>query len=371
MRIGIDLSPVTTTPTGVGRYTAAVLDRMLERGDHQWHGLSSGSGTPDRRVVDRLDYHRRLPVPTRVLYALWRRTGRPRADRLLGGVDLYHATNYFLPPVATARRVVTLYDLSFLRNPEWSSPKIVGPFSRGVKTFAQDADAIITCSEASRRDIVELLDVASEKITVAYGAVEPGLAPLERAAAQESIAERFGIEGPFILFVGTLEARKNIKGILDAFTRLEGKVPHRLVMIGGDGWGTEAFDEGLASGMESGRVLRLGYLPERTDLPRFYSAADAFLFPSFYEGFGLPVLEALACGCPTLTSNISSLPEVGGDAALYTDPNDAEITASQLLRLLEDTDLQTRLRAAGPVQAARFSWDDAADATLGVYGSLA
>ncbi len=371
MRIGIDVSPIAARPTGVGRYTRAVLGQLLATGEHDFLGLSSGRHRPDPAIVAQLAAHRHLPLPTRALYALWSATGRPQADRLLGGVDLIHATNYYLPPVASAKRVVTIYDLSFLRHPEWSSPKIVGPFSRGIRRFAHDADAILTCSEASKKDIVELLDIQPAKVTVAYGAVEPAFVPRDREASRRRVATRYDIKAPFILFVGTLEARKNIAGLLAAFAHLQDKIPHELVLVGQPGWGTQDFDEALQRGKASGRVRVLGYLEDRDDLPHLYSAAEVFLFPSHYEGFGLPVLEALACACPVVTSNATSLPEVGGEAAVYVNPQDPASITSTLSRVLEDTALQARMREQGPTQAARFTWDSAAAATNSVYRSLA
>lgn len=372
MRIGIDVGPLTRAKTGVGQYTHALLHQLLRLGgDMEFLGLSSGLGAMDAAALEGLARHRHLRVPTRALYQTWSLLGWPQADRLLGGVDLYHATNYFLPPVAKARRVVTIYDLAFLRVPELCSPKIVGPFSRGVQRFAREADAVLVCSEATRRDVVELLGVPEDNVAVAYGAVDDDFAPVPRATAAQALAERYGLDTPFLLFVSTIEPRKNVLGLLRAFARVAKEFPHPLVLVGGTGWNSEGVDALIAElGLEQ-RVRRMGYLPDRKDLPLFYSAADAFVFPSFYEGFGLPVLEAMTCGCPVITSELTSLPEVAGDAALYADPHDPESIAAAIRTVLNDEARRATLAAQGRIQAGRFSWESCARVTLDAYRRLA
>lgn len=371
MRVGIELSPLTVQRTGVGNYTYYLLKHLLAAaGEIRFAGFSSGLQPIELPEGTTLEYHKHLAVPTRALYRAWSLLGRPRVDTLLGGVAVYHATNYVLPPVRSARRVLTLYDLSFLRMPDRCSPKIVGPFSQGVRRFAQEADALLTCSEATKRDLVELAGVDASKVTVLYGAVEPAFQPLDRNVAMEWLEGHYGIRAPFILFVGTLEARKNILGLVEAFSRLATEIPHTLVLAGGPGWGMDGLDAAIARhGLET-RVIRTGYIRARTDLPHFYTAADLFVFPSFYEGFGLPVLEAMSCGCPVLCADNSSLPEAGGDAARYVNPDDTDEMAKQIHSLLADEALRMQMREAGLSQARKFSWDDCARRTLDVYRSL-
>lgn len=372
MRVGIEVSPLTVQRTGVGNYTYYLLKHLLaEAGDIRFAGFSSGLQPIELPEGAGLEYHRHIAVPTRILYRAWSLLGRPRVDQLLGGVEVYHATNYVLPPVRSARRVLTLYDLSFLRMPERCSPRIVGPFARGVRRFAHEADALLTCSEAAKQDIVTLAGVDAAKVTVVYGAVEPEFQPVDRAMAVDWLERHYGIQPPFLLFVGTLEARKNILGLVEAFSRLAAEIPHTLVLAGGMGWGMEGLDAAIARHGLEARVIRTGYIRARADLPKFYSAAGLFVFPSYYEGFGLPVLEAMACGCPVLCAQTSSLPEVGGSAARYMNPDDPGDMAAQLRAVLSDDGLRGRMREAGLVQARAFSWEDCARRTLEVYRSLA
>lgn len=372
MRIGIEVSPLTRTRTGVGNYTYFLLKHLLsENTDNQFHAFSSGWAEICLEGLENLTHHRHVPAPTRALYACWSLFGLPKVDTLLGGLDLYHATNYFLPPVAAAKRVVTFYDLTFLKHPEWCSPKIVGPFVNNVRRFAREADAILVCSEATKRDVVELLGVALEKVTVAYGAVDEGFTRMPREAAEERVAQKPGLTLPYLLFVSTLEPRKNIEGLLRAFALIHREIPHTLVLAGALGWNMEGIDARIhALGLES-RVRRIGYVADRADLPALYAAADALVFPSFYEGFGLPVLEAMTCGCPVIVSNRASLPEVAGDAGRYVDPEHTDDIAQAIREVVQDPTLWASMREQGLIQSQKFSWNNCAEATLGVYRRVA
>ncbi len=367
MRIGIEITPLTHTPTGVGYYVRHLLAAMVRLSDASaLHGFASGVRPLDAEHIP--IWYVRLPVPTRLLYQCWDIFGYPRVDRMLGGVDVYHAVNYVLPPVKRARRVLSIHDLSFVRYPEWTSPRIVSPFQRTIKRHAHEADAVITCSEATRQDIIELLDVPRERIHVIHDAADSLFHPVEPEKAARQVHEQLGIEPPYMLFVGTLEPRKNITGLLDAFARAD--VPHRLLIVGGEGWGQDELPGHVARlGIEE-RVVFSGYIQDRTLFPALYSAADAFLFPSWYEGFGLPILEAMACGCPVISSNTSSLPEVGGDAPYYVAPEDTDALTTAIEQLAADRAMRRRMREKGLLRARCFSWNTCAEQTLACYRSV-
>jgi glycosyltransferase involved in cell wall biosynthesis len=313
---------------------------------------------------------RHLPIPARAMYMIWNGLRFPAVETLLGGMDVYHATNYFLPPSRRARRILSIYDLAFLVQPEWSSPKIVGPFSRSVRRFAHEADLLLAASESTRNDIVKLLDVPEDKVRVIYGAANPSLKPVPRDEAQRVVAERFGIRDPYVLFAGTIEPRKNVLGLIRAFRALTKSLPHQLVLAGTVGWNAESTLSAIRDPGLAGKVVLTGFV-SFDELSALYSAADVFVFPSFYEGFGLPVLEAMTCGCPVIASNASSLPEVGGDAAMYFDPSDVEGISDAIARVVSDADLRSSMIAAGHDQANRFSWRSCAEATLSAYRELA
>jgi len=372
MRIALDLSPLQPPMTGVGQYTHGLVCALLEENSgHEFRAWSTG--LRPLRLAPPMDTlrHKHLGLPTRALYKSWELLGAPSIDTLLGGADIVHATNFFLPPTRKARRIVTIYDIAFIKHPEWASPKIVGPFSRGVRRFVKSADAIITISEASKGDLCDILGAAPEKIHIAYPAVEDSFRPIHREEAQRQVLERHGVSAPYLLFVSTLEPRKNITALLEAFAALQHKIPHQLVLVGGEGWNPQPTPQLIQKLGVENRVSRLGYLKSRAELPALYGGADAFVFPSHYEGFGMPVLEAMRCGCPVITARNSALSEVGGDAVRYVEARDTAGLAAEMERVAMDTTVQSALRVLGLVQAEKFSWRRCAQDTLAVYGKLA
>jgi glycosyltransferase involved in cell wall biosynthesis len=231
--------------------------------------------------------------------------------------------------------------------------------------FLRAADAVIAVSECTKRDAIRFYRIPEEKITVIYEGVNPRFRP----ASPEAIAAvraRYGLPERFILYVGTIEPRKNLTTLLEAFHHLLATYDLRLVIVGKKGWLYERFFRRLRElGLEN-RVLFTGYVPDE-DLPAIYSAADLFVFPSLYEGFGLPVLEAMACGTPVICSNTSSLPEVAGDAALLVDPTDARALTGAMEQVLTNERLWATLRAKGMERARGFTWEKAAYRTWEVY----
>lgn len=368
MRVGFDLNPVTSTRTGIGNYCYYLMKGLLSlHPEMEILGLSSGGVQVELGELSGRVSHRHVGVPTRLLYSWWQAVGRPEADRLLGGVDVFHATNFFLPPSRLAARVLTVHDLAFLARPELCDPVVVRPFSRRIRKFAREADGLLVYSNSTKRDVMQYLDVDPSRIVTAALAVDEALCPMLPEAARSQLAERFGLQGPFILFVGTIEARKNALNLVRAFGRLAKEIPHKLVLVGGRGYRSgEVFAAVSELGLD-GRVVEMGYLPDYLQLRAFYSAADLFVFPTHYEGFGLPVLEAMACGCPVVTSANSSMREVAGEAALYAEPDSAEDLAQKIRRALGDTALREDLVVLGQDRAKAFSWEACAAATYDLY----
>ena len=371
MHIGFDVAPITRTRTGVGNYCFYLLKHLLSlAGNGSFTGFSAGRSRVDLgELGDRLPF-RRIPIPARVLYALWDRSLFPPMDRLLRGLDVYHATNYFLPPAGRAKRALTIHDLAHLAVPEVCDHRIVKPFAAGLRRFASAADALLVYSESTKRDIVDYFDIDPKRITVTPMAVDDAFVVMPRDEAVERLAVRHGITGPILLFVSTLEPRKNVMGLVRAFALLQHEIPHRLVLVGGVGRNSdEVFSEIEILGI-SGRVVHVGFV-SHLELPAFYCAADAFVFPTHYEGFGIPLLEALVCGCPVVTSDNSSVPEVTGGAALCVDSNDIESFADAVRTVLNDSDLRDSMVAKGKAHAQTYSWRRCAEQTYAVYESLA
>lgn len=284
------------------------------------------------------------------------------------GVDLVHVQNA-APALCPSRVVVTLHDIAYERYPEFLPADQVATLRRRVPATLRRAATIITDSEASKRDIVDFYKTPPDKVTVALLAADPVFRPMRDEAQRAATRARYARGGHYILFTGDpLQRRKNVKTLVDAYVRLRhaGVVSHRLVLSGSrEALRSDIFAAARAAGRDddlcfAGRV-------SDDELVALYNAADLFVYPSFYEGFGLPPLEAMACGTPVITSNVSSLPEVVGDAALTIDPFDVEALAHTIVRVLSDRDLQIRLSQQGLERAASFSWDMTARSILHIY----
>jgi len=367
MKLGIEITPLTQQPTGIGYYTLHLLSALSALPDcPEICGFSSGLHKP--QTADLPISFRRIAVPTRALYRCWRLFNAPKADAFLGGTDIYHAVNYVLPPLKKAAGVLTIHDLAFLAHPEWCSPKIVAPFRDAVTRHARRADRILVPSEATRKDVLRFLDVAPDKIRVTPLAGDPSFFPMPREEAEEQLREHLRLTGGFLLCVGTLEPRKNLPTLLRAFLKTD--LPHKLVFVGGHGWGDALQAQVPLSAQDKKRIVFTGYIRDRGLFPALYSAATAFLFPSWHEGFGIPAVEAMACGCPVIASDTSSLPEVAGSAALYAAPGDTDAWARAMEHLCADITLQEDLRQKSLAQAEAFSWEKCALATMRCYKEL-
>jgi alpha-1,3-rhamnosyl/mannosyltransferase len=284
-----------------------------------------------------------------------------RARRL--GAQLLHASGPFWPRARGIPLVLTLHDALPWRFPELFTRLNVLQQRTVVAAAARRAARVLVGSEHTARELTELVGVAPQRIVVTPYGVDPRFRPTARDPAW--LERRFGIRGPYVLAVGTLEPRKNLGTLLRAFARVRGQdAQHALVLVGGRGWRDAPLERALA-GAGAG-VVRAGRVSD-DELVRLYGSAACFAFPSRYEGFGLPVLEAMACGAPVVAGDRTSLPEVVGDAGLLVDPDDEEALASALRRVLTDPELAADLRQRGLARSAAFSWDRCAELTVAVY----
>jgi glycosyltransferase involved in cell wall biosynthesis len=290
-------------------------------------------------------------------------------DRIFPGVDLFHATDHLLPRLSRVRSVFTLHDLVFCFYPQTHKPLNRWFLTLMMPRFLRAADAVIAVSESTKRDAMQTYDLDEAKIKVIYEGVNPRFRRSSPGVIS-SVLHKYDLRERYILSVGTIEPRKNLTSLLEAYVAIRNQDSQlKLVIVGKRGWLYEGFFRRLSElGLEN-EVIFPGFVPDE-DLPALYSATDLFVFPSLYEGFGLPVLEAMACGAPVVTSNTSSLPEVAGEAALLVDPNSVEALARAMRDVLDNRALRHDLRARGPKQAAKFSWEKAARETLTIYTSL-
>jgi len=315
-----------------------------------------------------------LPLTDRHLAILWHRLQLPLpVESFTGPVDLFHSPDFTLPPAWRARTLVTVHDLSFLRYPEGADPRLRAYLMDAVPRSVRRADHVLADSQNTRDDLVALLGVPPEKITVVYPGVEPRFRPLDDPGVLSAVRERYRLPERFILHVGTLEPRKNLVRLMEAYALLSehGVATDEvsLVVAGGRGWLYEGIFQAVERLGLAGRVTFTGFVRDE-DLPALYNLADLFVFPSVYEGFGLPPLEAMACGTPVVVSNTSSLPEVVGQAGLLVSPTDVGALAEAMARALRNGELRARLRARGLEQARRFTWQKVAEETLRAYRSL-
>jgi glycosyltransferase involved in cell wall biosynthesis len=282
--------------------------------------------------------------------------------------ELVHGLAYALPVAWSGPGVVTVYDLSFLRFPEAFKTANRIYLTASTRATVRRAKRVLTISEHARRDIVRLLRVPEQRVDVTYPAAEARFRPVA-AAEVEAFRQARGLPEAFVFSVGTLEPRKNLVGLLQAYERLRPPRPP-LYVAGGTGWRFSPIFDTVQLLQLADDVHFLGFVPE-DELPLWYNAARLFAFPSLYEGFGLPVLEAMACGTPVITSTAASLPEVAGKAALMVPPRDTDLLAREMERVLDDRQLRTEMRAAGRIQASRFSWRAMTDQTVASYALAA
>ncbi|HOG46146.1 MAG TPA: glycosyltransferase family 1 protein [Anaerolineae bacterium] len=307
----------------------------------------------------------RLPGDRPPLRILWEQLLQPAALRR-AGVDLVHAPVNVGPLVRACPMVVTVHDLSFLLYPETFQPAQRLYQRTLARRTAQRAERVIAVSESTRRDLVRHFGVPAERITVVPNGVDAAFRPLPAAEVAAFRRER-GLPERFLLCVATLEPRKNLPRLLEAVAR----VPEAplLVLCGGKGWYYDTIFATIERLGLQRRVHLPGFIPA-AELPLWYNAATWFVYPSLYEGFGLPALQALACGTPAIVSHASSLPEVVGDAAILVDPLDVEAMAAALAQALPDGALAGSLREAGLARAAQFPWSRTAEETVAVYRAV-
>jgi len=294
---------------------------------------------------------------------LWTLFALPRAARRLG-VDVLHV-QYNGPRVRDPALVTTVHDVSFRLFPEWFSLKDRTVLDLGLRSTLSVARHVFAVSECTGEDIEQVYGIDRGQISVTYNALPPGFeAP--GSAEVEGVLERHGVERPYVLFVGVRQPRKNLPRAIRAFSAVKTRadLPHRLVLVGKRGWQAGETERAIEAAGDD--VQPVGYVPD-ADLPALYAGAEVFLFPSLYEGFGIPVLEAFACGTPVLTSNVSALPEVAGDAAAAVDPRDEDAIAEALLRVLGDAERRAELVARGRERLREFDWVETARRTVEGY----
>jgi len=378
MRIAIDYTAATRQAAGIGNYVRSLVDAMLAQDDiNQYTLLTSGRPPRERPFPTAKNVRgRSLIIPDRYLNVLWYRWRLPiSATFFTGQVDIYHGPDFVLPPLnGKLRKVVTVHDLAFLEHPEYAVPELAAYLKKVVPEAVEAADVVASVSQTTRQTLIEHFQTPLEKITLVPNGIRAYFRRITDPVLLEATRHKFGLKSPLVLGVGTQEPRKNHLGLIKAFhkavsTGNKSTRPAMLALAGGSGWLYEETEQIVAELKLEKKVRFLGRVSD-LELMMLYSLADVFVFPSFYEGFGVPPLEAMACGTPVITSNTSSLPEVVGDAAIMVNPHKINEIASTINRVLENKQLQEDLRQKGYTRAAHFTWVRSAQKMLSIYTQL-
>jgi glycosyltransferase involved in cell wall biosynthesis len=373
MRVGIDGYPLAEPRTGVGHYTLELARALALISSADEFELVSPAPF-DVAALEEIG-RAKLPnlltknPPASSIRGHWWSIGLPMYIRR-AGFDLFHGTNFDVPLWKQGRSLVTIHDLSALLHPEKHRSRLVRRARLRLPLVVRFADMIITPTEAVKREVCDRFKLKPAKVTAIHSAARGSFKPMPFAQSAE-LRQRLRVENDFLLFVGTLEPRKNLLTLLKAFARIigHGDLRPQLVIAGGEGW---LMDDMFAFIRKSGITERLrftGYLSDE-ELRGLYSSCKVFVYPSVYEGFGLPPLEAMACGAPVVAGLIPSLQEVLGSAARLVDPMDVDALAEAIVELLNDENQRQVLGAAGLEHAGKFSWEKTARLTLDVYQQL-
>ncbi len=364
MRIGINGYLAARGAGGLARHTLVLLDGLTRLDTEHRFVVFSDRPLPARFAQDPRIESRVFPLPR---WTTWEQVGLPLALRR-AQVDLFFGPYMGLPLLSSVPAVVMVHDLAWRRFPETYPRKKRGYYQLFVGASVRKARRVLCPSYSTGAEVHELLGVPRERIDVVHNAVAPRFRPLSDSAALAAVRERYQLPSRYLLYLGTIEPRKNLERLLRAYAlaRQAHGVDVPLVLAGPLGW---LYDQILALPAELGiaeHVIRPGFIDD-ADLPGLYAAAELFVYPSLYEGFGLPVVEAMACGTPVVTTSTSSLPEVAGEAAIVVDPLDMLALAQAIADGLRDEARRARLRTAGLAQAARFSQEQQARGTLACF----
>jgi glycosyltransferase involved in cell wall biosynthesis len=373
--IGIEGEHMLVERVGMGQYMAGLLEALIE-GERHERFMVFALGRGERKAYAPLHApalsYRVCPIPRRFHRRLLMAGIAPPTELLIGARPKVCIWPNFVswPTLPGVRNVVIIHDLGFVFHGQYLNDDARAYYERLVPRSIRKADRVVAVSSSVRGEIVEQFGVPEKDIAVISPAVDRARFNPRGKQEIELVAERYGLRSPYILYTGTLEPRKNIVGLLDAYAALPAQLRERfqLVLAGGKGWLDAQIEQRLQE-LAALDIVTTGYVPD-ADLPAIYSGAELFVYPSFYEGFGMPPLEAMACGVPVITSNSSSLPEVVGDAAVTLDPTDTQALSEAIELVLGDAERASEMRKRGLDQAGLFTWATSAERLDGLLDEL-
>ena len=374
-RIAIDYTAAYEQGAGIGRITREVV-AALARLDQETRYRLFVAGATMQDLGQPLAPNF-VWKPTRInprwLARIWHRLHLPlHIEQFVGDIDLFHATDFVLPPIrSSTKTILTVHDLSFVHVPEAAPPSLINYLNRVVPVSCDHADHIIADSYATRDDLIALYGITPDKITVIWSGVEERFKQITSPETLTEVRNKYQIpQATCVLSVGTVQPRKNYSRVVRAIAKLRGQGHDiHLVIAGGKGWMEDELHRTIAETQMNTTVHLIGYVDDE-DLPALYSLSDCFVAPSLYEGFGIPVIEAMACGTPVVTSNVSSLPEVAGDAAITVAPRNIDDLANAIFSILTDANIANDLVRKGLERAKEFTWERAARQLQSVYADV-
>ena len=368
MKIGIDISQIVYG-TGVSVYTKNLVKSLLKINNEDEFLLFGGSLRQREALKDFISSlssfenvtGRVFFIPPKLADILWNKLHILPVDSLIGKVDVFHSSDWTQPPSNSAK-VTTIHDFGFLKYPSTAHPKIASAMKGRLEWVKKDVDLIIAISKATKNDVVDILGISPKKVKVVYEALPKDIKKVQNNKLIADVKKKYKIKNDFLLSVATLEPRKNLKRVILAFNEVKKIIPDmQLVLAGKLGWDQ---DIKKMMGKRPKDIIFTGFIDREHELSSLYSSASCFVFPSLYEGFGLPILEAMVCGCPVVTSNISSMPEVAGDAAVLVEPLEVESISHGIVKAIKEKDALVK---KGFEQIDKFSWEKTAKETLRVY----
>jgi glycosyltransferase involved in cell wall biosynthesis len=379
MKIGIDISQIVYQGTGVAAYTSSLVKAMIRTGEEKEFVLF-GSSLRNRqplkqfaRSLEGEDFRVKFSfLPPKVLEFLWNGIHTFPVENFTGEVDVFHSSDWLEPPARQAKKVTTIHDLAVFKYPEAFSVRgghdIVKNQKRKLHFVKRETDLVIAVSETTKKDIIEILGIPDKRIRVIYEAADPVFKVVSPERVDQ-VKEKYQLSHDYFLCVGTREPRKNLDRVVMAFAEIaSASSDFDLVIAGKYGWGEGDCLAHKAKDLKA-RVKILGYV-EQSDLVGLYNGATAFIYPSLYEGFGLPILEAMSCGCPVITSSVGAMAEIAGGVALLVEPERIESIAGAMSKARRNVSTREDLKIKGLERAGQFSWEKAALETLNVYREL-
>lgn len=376
MKIYIEASSLFQRRTGIGQYSKRLIEQVSKIDKNNSYTLFAflfAKKEPNLPVKSSNVYYKFIKfMPSKVYSRLLKSGVRINVDKLIGApADLYIFTNFVVWPISKSKRAWSIiYDVSFIEYPEYSEPKNRKYLMKFVGQTVKRSEKIITISENAKREILEHYPDSKGKIEIINPAVDHEQYFPRNKNDISQVKKKYNISGSYILYTGTLEPRKNIVGIINAYAKLTNHIKDKisLVLAGGAGWlDTEIYNK--LEEYKSLNIIKTGYIDDE-DLPALYSGASVFVYPSYYEGFGMPPLEAMACGTPVITSSSSSLPEVVGNAGIMVKPDDINSLTLNIEKVLKDKILSSDMTEKGIIQAKKFSWEKSANKFIKLIDSL-